>query len=103
MAEVQGGDNTYLGTNAMRATQSTMQLVTTILGFDIVELWTQESDGKLHCTYVHACEAVKKKYPELITGHYPNHKKPHTLSPMVRHTSSVSALRVFLMKGMKLY
>jgi hypothetical protein len=84
MAEISGpADNTYLGTNAMRATQSTMQLVTSVLGFDIVELWTQEADGKLHCTFVHAAEVVKRKYPEIITGHYPNHKKQHTLSPMV--------------------
>jgi hypothetical protein len=73
----------YLGTTAMRATQSTMALASSILGFDIVELWTEEGDGKLHCTYVHASEDTVKRYPEIIAGHYPNHKKEHKLSPEV--------------------
>ena len=70
----------YLGTNAMRATQSSMSLVSSILGFEIVELWTQEAGEKLHCTYVHAQQELLKKYPDLIHGHYPNHKKEHKLS-----------------------
>ena len=74
----------YLGTSAMRATQSTMALASSVLGFEIVELWTEEAgDGRIHCTYVHANDTVTKKYPDLITGHYPNHKKEHKLSPML--------------------
>jgi hypothetical protein len=73
----------YLGTSAMRATQSTMALASSVLGFEIVELWTEEGDGKLHCTYVHASEETVRRYPEIIAGHYPNHKKEHKLSPEV--------------------
>jgi hypothetical protein len=76
-------NDAYLGTSAMRATQSTMALASSVLGFEIVELWTEEGDGNLHCTYVHASDAIVKKYPEVIAGHYPNHKKEHKLSPVV--------------------
>jgi phosphohistidine phosphatase SixA len=75
----------YLGSTAMRATQSTMQLASLVLGFDVVELWTEEGDGHLHCTYVHATEDIIRKYPDVIVGHYPNHKKEHKLSPMVTY------------------
>ena len=73
----------YLGTSSMRATQTTMALVSSVLGFEIVELWTAESDGPLHCTFVHAGDSIIRKYPDLIVGHYPNHKKEHKLSPML--------------------
>ena len=83
----------YLGTNAMRATQSSMSLVSSILGFEIVELWTQEAGEKLHCTYVHAAGDLLKKYPDLIHGHYPNHKKEHKLSPMLCNLARSSSDR----------
>eukprot|EP01038_Epipyxis_sp_PR26KG_P016052 gene16052-21797_t len=71
----------YLHTNAMKATSSSLALASSVLGFEIVELWSEDSDIKLHCTYVHASEEMKMRYPDLITGHYPNHKKEHKLSP----------------------
>lgn len=71
----------YLGTAAMQATASSMALVSSVLGFEIVEIWTEAENGKLHCTYVHVEEATKQKYPEIIWGHYPLHKKEHKLSP----------------------
>lgn len=73
----------YLGTSVMKATSSTMALASSVLGFDIVELWTQADDGPLRCTYVHATESIKKRHPDIITGHYPEHKKEHKLSPIV--------------------
>ena len=73
----------YLGSSAMSATQSTMALASSVLGFDIVELWTEEEDGHMHCTYVHASSDILKAYPKIISGHYPLHKKEHKLSPMV--------------------
>jgi hypothetical protein len=86
----------YLGTSVMKATSSTMALASSILGFDIVELWTEGEEGKVSCTYVHATESIKKRHPDIITGHYPEHKKEHKLSPAVIpffyffHTSSRS-------------
>jgi hypothetical protein len=41
----------YLSTKAMRATASSMSLVSSVLGFEIVEIWT-EVDGNFFCTYV---------------------------------------------------
>jgi len=71
-------------TSAMRVTQSTMALASIVLGFEIVELWSEELDGNLHCTYVHASDQIVRRYPEVIAGHYPNHKKKeHKLSPVV--------------------
>jgi hypothetical protein len=65
----------------MRATSSTMALASAVLGFDIVELWAENGEGVISCTYVHATESMKKKYTDLITGHYPDHKREHKLSP----------------------
>lgn len=74
----------YLGTTAMRATAGSMALVSSVLGFEIVEIWSEGLNGKFHCTYVHADEGMMEKYPNIIAGHYPQHKKEHLLSPMVR-------------------
>ena len=79
--------NDYLGTSAMRATSKTMRLASSILGFEIVEIWSTEENGKYHCTYVHVSDDLKEKYPDIISGHYPNHKEEHKLSPMVGTTS----------------
>eukprot|EP01035_Chromulina_nebulosa_P017574 gene17574-23142_t len=57
--------DSYLGTQSMRATSSSMALAGTVLGFDIIEL----------------CESLMSDYPDLIYGHYPNQKKEHKLSP----------------------
>ena len=74
----------YLATNVMRATSSTMTLASTVLGFDVVELWTESLDSSsLSCVYVYATESMKSKYPDLIFGHFPEHKKEHKLSPSV--------------------
>ena len=72
----------YLATSTMRATAHSLSLASSVLGFEIVELWS-EDDGKLHCTYVHCDEAVLKKHPEFNVGHYPQHKSEHILSPKV--------------------
>lgn len=74
---------TYILSTSMVATRDTMSLASTVLGFDIFELWTESQDEKLHCTYVHATQSIKEQYPELITGHFPAHKAEHKLSPQV--------------------
>lgn len=73
----------YLNTSAMRATSCSMALASSVLGFDIVEIWSELEDGKLRCTFVHADERMKERYPGIITGHYPLHKREHKLSPRV--------------------
>lgn len=79
-------ENGYLKSSAMIATSNSMALVSSVLGFDIIELWSCETgftDKKMHCTYAHASKLLIKKYPDLITGHYPNHTKEHKVSPEV--------------------
>jgi hypothetical protein len=80
--------NHYLNSSAMKAISNSLSLVSTVLGFDIVELWSYESSEKLdiehlHCNYVHATDEIKEKYSQMITGHYPNREKDHKLSPTV--------------------
>lgn len=77
----------YLGSEEMRATASSMALAALILGLDIVELWSEDSGQKLHCTYVHASDDIVAKYPSIIVGHYPMHKREHIVSPKVCFSS----------------
>ena len=76
---------------------SSLALASNVLGFEIVELWSDDDEGKLHCNYVHAEESLVKRYPNIITGHYPNHKKEHILSPRVCFTkSSINLSLIFI-------
>jgi len=78
----------WLKSSSMVATKHCMALVSTVLGFDIVELWscctTDSGDmdlQSLRCTYVHASKELIGVHPELITGNYPEQKKKHKVSP----------------------
>ena len=76
-------EDRYLESTILRATCDTMSVASNVLGFDLLELWSDDSKGGLHCTYVHATPSIKKQYPDLITGHYPAQKAKHKLSPQV--------------------
>lgn len=80
----------YLQNVQLRATSSTMSIASSVLGFDIVELWSEEDSGAFHCTYVHADESFKLKYPDIITGHYPNHTREHKRSPTLCQLAKAS-------------
>lgn len=69
--------------HAMRATQSSLALVSLVLSFDIVELWSNcDDDGELRCVYAHVTQELQVLYPNIIAGHYPEHKrKDHSISP----------------------
>ena len=60
-----------------------MALVSSVLGFEIVEVWSESDGGQFFCTYVHAEDGIVEKYPNIITGYYPQHKREHKLSPRV--------------------
>jgi hypothetical protein len=85
-------EGSYIRSSSMIATRDTMALASTVLGFDIVELWTDTGDNNLRCTYVHADESFIEKYPNVITGHYPKHKAEHKLSPRVSCQTSLQLL-----------
>lgn len=75
----------YLGSTLMQATAGALALTSSTLKLDIVELWSLDGEsGKLNCTYVQANESFLLRFPEIITGHFPNHKQPHKLSPEVK-------------------
>jgi hypothetical protein len=66
----------------MRATAGSLALASSVLNLDIVELWYVDTEtNKLRCEYCHVCDELQSKYPDVISGHYPNHKKKHTRSP----------------------
>jgi len=69
--------------HAMRATQSSLALVSLVLSFDIVELWSNsDDDGELRCVYAHVIPELQALYPNIIAGHYPQQKrKDHSMSP----------------------
>lgn len=78
----------YLNSQTMIALSKTMSLAGIILGFDIVELWSEDIDKKLMCGYVYASDETISKYSDIIVGHYPEHKREHKLSPQVnRHNN----------------
>ena len=75
--------STYLGSQFMRATASSLALVSTVLGFEITELWTEGDPGAFYCTYMHASDHLLADFPDIITGYYPEHKAEHKRSPKV--------------------
>lgn len=73
-----------LSPTALDAMSKSLSLAATVLGFDIVELWSDAGDGKgLHCTFVHASDELIAKHPSIIYGYYPKHDRAHRLSPVV--------------------
>jgi hypothetical protein len=64
----------YLTSSSMVATSNTVALAATVLGFDLVELWSHNS-----CTFVHASNNILQTYG-VETGPYPN-PRAHVLSP----------------------
>ena len=91
--------DSFLSSEAMRATSNSMALVNSVLGFDIVELWCQDIDNSFTCTYVHASEEVLI-YP-IIYGHYPGKSKDHKHSPMV--SSGIMYFFVLLAQELTFY
>ena len=79
----------YLG-KQMKCTRKSMELVSYVVGFDIVELWTRDEEGNYACTYVHATENILSRYDGIITGHYPSHDQTHVISPVVSHDLCLS-------------
>lgn len=75
----------------MVATSSSLKLVSIVLGFDLVELWSRDAEtDKLRCIYVYADRETEEQYPDIIVGHFPDHKKEHKLSPKVSTMCTVT-------------
>ena len=82
----------YIG-NAMVCTRKVMDLVAQVVGFDIIELWTEDTAREIRCTYVYATDGMKRTYPNIITGHYPAHKREHVVSPRLCSFARLSTTR----------
>ena len=73
----------YLGNKLMRATRHSLALISTVLMFDVVELWFRGEGIELRCTFAHVADSVHAQYPSLITGYYPEQDREHQHSPQV--------------------
>jgi hypothetical protein len=77
-------NSTYLPSSSMVATSNTMALASNVLGFDIIELWSTDSGGKMICPYIHATNEIIQRFPDMIKGPYPARKDVvHVISPKV--------------------
>ncbi len=68
--------------NQMKATYKSLLLASTVVGFEIVELWSDEGEG-LTCTYVYVDKDFSATNPEVVSAPYPSHSKTPTQSPFV--------------------
>ena len=65
------------------AVKECMKVASLVLGFEILELWTESSEGTLNCTYIHASEEIIQLYPSIVTARYPEGQPKHTASSKV--------------------
>lgn len=68
--------------NQMATTYKSLLLASTVLEFDIVELWSDDGDG-LNCTYVYVDQDFTNDFPSIMSTPYPTRKKPATQSKFV--------------------
>ena len=91
------GKDRYLKSSSMIALAKSMNLAASVLGFDIIELWSSEDRREsstidsYHCTYVYASPEILGTYPDVIVGHWPEHKRKHTVSPQLCQCALESA------------
>ena len=71
----------YLESSAMAAISNSLQLASSVTGFEIVELWAEDENSNYYCTYAHVSDSMILRYPHLISGHHT--KLQHKLSPKV--------------------
>ncbi len=71
--------------NQMKATYKSLLLASTVIGFEIVELWSDEGEG-LTCTYVYVDKDFTNQCPNVVSAPYPTPSKTPTQSPFVSFT-----------------
>ena len=72
----------YISSFTVKATSQAMNVISTVLRFDVVELWKYEN-GQPICVYIHAEQTVLRTNSAIISGDtfYPTDKRKHQLSP----------------------
>ena len=83
MSDFNSTNNRYIASTSMEAVRHTMSLVSTVLGFDILELWAKSNEEAVRCVYIHVTGSITEAYPDIITGYHPDHRIQHKLSPLV--------------------
>lgn len=68
--------------NQMKATYKSLLLASTVIGFEIVELWSDEGEG-LKCTYVYADKDFTNQFPDVTSEPFPSPIKTPVQSPFV--------------------
>jgi tRNA A-37 threonylcarbamoyl transferase component Bud32 len=78
------GPGGYISNSTLKATQQTMNVISTVLHFDVVELWKFEN-GQYTPVFIHAEDSVRKLNTSIIASDafYPNDGRKHVLSPML--------------------
>jgi hypothetical protein len=86
LREAATGGGTYMMNKHLQATSKAMSVVSAVLNFDVVELWTQDA-GRLTNVYIYCDEEVTKELPFVQTTEtfYPDADKQrrHKISPQV--------------------
>ena len=72
-------DKIFLRSSALMATRDSMALCSSVLNFDIVELWSETPNGDLKCLLIHSEPSDATQYPHLIST--PSLKESHEVSP----------------------
>lgn len=91
----------YLNGQEIKVAATSLDLISTITGFDIVELWisekksaiveehdstTYDGDEGLHLVHVQVTDELISRHPGIITGAHPNRdERVHALSPEVKY------------------
>jgi hypothetical protein len=84
----------YISSYTLRATQQTMNVISTVLRFDVVELWKNEG-GNYVCVYIHTEDSARRSNSSIITADtfYPNDGRKHVLSPRICDIAKMSSSR----------
>ena len=79
----------YIASTSSIAVKECMKVASLVLGFEILELWTESKETTINCIYLHASDEVIKQSPGIITGHYPDVEQAGCqISPKVNFYSS---------------
>lgn len=87
-------NSAYISSFTVKATSQVMQVISTVLRFDVVELWKFEN-GLPVCVCIHAEKSVVRMNHSIIYGDsfYPAETRKHTLSPRLCELAKQSGRR----------
>jgi hypothetical protein len=82
----------YLNNRSLRALQNSLSLISEVLNFQVLELWTKDLTEE-HCRYIFATPNTSSKYPQIRTGYLPDREKnPNILLKVLNSVSFIPCL-----------